>query len=82
MVAYGVSHVFDFTDPSVAIDTAALAHRECFTALSSTMPQSVNMHREACLSSLLSLQGSVGNWSWGLGLAVNGMQNVLFIATV
>ena len=57
MVAYGVSHVFDFTDLSVAIDTAALASSlaalhstclvlacpECFAALTPAMPWAANM---------------------------------------
>ena len=64
MVAYGVSHVFNFTDPSVAIDTVALASsltalhqtcltlacRECFVVLSPTMPLTVNIQREAHLT--------------------------------
>ena len=64
MVAYRASHVFDFTNLSVAIDTVArasslfilyqiclaLARQECFAALSPGMPQNVNMQHEAHLA--------------------------------
>ena len=90
MVAYAVMHVFDFTNVSVAIDTAALAsslttlhqtcpalgRRECFVVLSHATPQTVNMQREARLTtrkvfcSLSSLtagfcrQQKLGGWVW------------------